>query len=197
MKSREVLELLNITRPTLTKYVKEGLIRITVMPNGRYNYNDEDVRKIAYRGITRKTVIYSRVSTYKQKKDLENQTNLLKQFCFSRGYQIHQVVEEIASGISFDKRKAFLNLLDDIMEKQVERIVITYKDRISRVGFDLFYHLFKKYDTEIVVVSEVGSSKLDSEEVFEEIVSLLHCYSMKMYSSRKKKTVEDLIKPEE
>ena len=56
---------------------------------------------------------------------------------------------------------------------------------MSRVGFELFAHLFAKHNTEIIVMSEVGSKKLDSEEVFEEIVSLLHCYSMKMYSKRK------------
>ena len=52
---------------------------------------------------------------------------------------------------------------------------------MSRVGFDLFYFLFKKYNCEILVMSEIGSPKLDSEEIFEEIVSLLHCFSMKMY----------------
>ena len=76
-------------------------------------------------------------------------------------------------------------MLDEIIDNKVERVVITYKDRLSRVGFDLFFHLFKKYNCEIVVMSEVGSEKLDSQEIFEEIVSLLHCYSMKLYSKRK------------
>lgn len=94
------------------------------------------------------------MSTSKQKKDLENQIELLKQFCFSN------------------------------------------KDRLSRVGFGLFEYLFKKFNTEIVVISEIGSEKLDSQEIFEEIVSLLHCYSMKLYSSRKKKKIQELIEKE-
>ena len=76
-------------------------------------------------------------------------------------------------------------------------MVITYKDRLSRVGFDLFYHLFKKYNCEIVVMSEVGSEKLDSQEIFEEIVSLLHCYSMKLYSKRKIQKVKEALTSEE
>nr|MDO8116940.1 IS607 family transposase [Candidatus Sigynarchaeota archaeon] len=76
---------------------------------------------------------------------------------------------------------------------EVERVVITYKDRMSRVGFDLFNFLFMRFNTKIVVISEVGNPKLDSEEVFEEIVSLLHCYSMKLYSRRKRKMVEELV----
>lgn len=197
MKSKEVLELLQITRPTLTKYVKEGLIKTTTLPNGRYDYNSESVYKLFNKGVERKTYIYARVSTSKQKNDLENQINLLKQFCFSNGYKISKIYSDIASGISFEKRKDFFLMLDDIISGKVERIIITYKDRLSRVGFELFYHLFKKYNCEIVIMSEVGSSKLDSEEIFEEIVSLLHCYSMKMYSKRKGQKIKEVLEEKE
>ena len=84
-------------------------------------------------------------------------------------------------------------MLDEIIDNKVERVVITYKDRLSRVGFDLFFHLFKKYNCEIVVMSEVGSEKLDSQEIFEEIVSLLHCYSMKLYSKRKVQKIKKVL----
>lgn len=197
MKSKEVLELLQITRPTLTKYVKEGLIKTTTLPNDRYDYDSESVYKLFNKGVERKTYIYARVSTSKQKNDLENQINLLKQFCFSNGYKISKIYSDIASGISFEKRKDFFLMLDDIISGKVERIIITYKDRLSRVGFELFYHLFKKYNCEIVIMSEIGSSKLDSEEIFEEIVSLLHCYSMKMYSKRKGQKIKEVLEEKE
>ena len=71
MKSKEVLELLQITRSTLTKYVKEGIIKIEVLPNGRYDYDKESVYKLFNKGVDRKTYIYARVSTPKQKIDLE------------------------------------------------------------------------------------------------------------------------------
>ena len=88
-------------------------------------------------------------------------------------------------------------MLDDIINGKVERVVITYKDRLSRIGFELFFHLFKKYHCEIVVMSEVGSQKLDSEEIFEEIISLLHCYSMKLYSKRKTNKIKKILQEEE
>jgi len=111
------------------------------------------------------------------------------------GYPIHGVFSDIASGITFDNRRDFFKLLDEILEHKVERILITYKDRLSRVGFGFFTHLFQKYGTEIIVISELGSTKLDAEEVFEEIVSLLHCYSMKLYNKRRKKTLEIQFTP--
>lgn len=82
-------------------------------------------------------------------------------------------------------------MLDKIIEG------ITYKDRLSRVGFELFKHLFKKHHCEIVVISEQRSRKLDSNEIFEEIVGLLHCYSMKLYSKRKINKIKEIVSEEE
>lgn len=193
MKTKQVLNLLKITRPTLTKYVKTNVIQVTLQPNGRYDYDDQSVYRFLNKNIERKIIIYARVSTVKQKKDLENQIELLKNFCFQNGLQINEVYKDVASGISFEKRNDFFKMLDEVISNKVEKIIITYKDRLSRVGFDLFSHLFKKFGTEIVVISEIGSPKLDSQEIFEEIISMLHCYSMKLYSKRKNKLIQELI----
>ena len=192
MKAKEVLEVLRITRPTLTRMVKDGSVEVFVKPNGRYEYESKSVYK-HINGGKRKTFIYARVSTNKQKIDLDNQVELLKQYCFSKGHQIDGIYKDIASGISFEKRTDLFKIIDFVIENKVELLVITYKDRLSRVGFGLFKHLFLKFGCEIEVMSEAGSSKLDSQEIFEEIVSLLHSYSMKLYSSRKNKVIKDLI----
>lgn len=197
MKSADVLRVLDITRPTLTKYVKNGIIKVTIKPNGQYEYDEESVYAFLNKDVKRKNCIYARVSTSKQKKDLENQVEMLKQFSFSQCIQISGVYQDIASGISFEKRKQFFNMLDEIVAGRVQRVIISYKDRLSRVGFDLFKYLFEKYNCEIVVVSEVGSHKLDSEEIFEEIVSLLHCYSMKLYSKRKLQKIKEAFESQE
>ncbi len=97
----------------LTKYVKTGIIRVHIMPNGHYDYNEEDVYKFLNKDVKRKTYIYARVSTPKQKPDLKNQIQLLKQFCFANGYTINGIFSDIASGISFEKKGLF-NLLDDV-----------------------------------------------------------------------------------
>lgn len=197
MKAKEVLRLLRISRQTLTKYVKDGVIKVETLPNGRYEYNEKSVYKFLNKDLKRKTYIYARVSTSKQKRDLENQIELLKQFCFTNGYVISGIYSDIASGINFEKRNDFFKMLDEIIDNKVERVVITHKDRLSRVGFDLFYHLFKKYNCEIVIMSEVGSEKIDSQEIFEEIVSLLHCYSMKLYSKRKIQKIKEVLSDDE
>lgn len=197
MKSHEVLRLLQITRPTLCAYLKAGRIKATKLPTGHYDYDEASVYAFLNKDVKRKTYLYARVSTSKQRADLKNQIEILKQFCFMNGYQVSGVYSDIASGISFENRKQFFEMLDDVLDGKVERVVITYKDRLSRVGFDLFKHLFKHYHTDIVVLSDVGSEKLDSQEVSEDIVSLLHCYSMKLYSSRRVKRLKEVLESDE
>lgn len=194
MKAKEVLQILKVTRQTLTKYVKEGRVKVTIKGNGQYDYDSDSVYNLLNKDIERKTYIYARVSNTKQKKDLENQVHLLKTFCFQNGYVLNGVYQDIASGISFEKRKEFFDLLDEVLAGKVKRVIITYKDRLSRVGFELFSYLFAKHGCEIVVLSEVGFTELYSEEVFDDVVHLLDNYSLNLSSKRKNKLIKELLK---
>lgn len=193
MKAKEVLQILKVTRQTLTKYVKEGRVKVTVKGNGQYDYDSDSVYKLLNKDIERKTYIYARVSTAKQKKDLDTQVQLLKTFCFQNGYVLNGIYQDIASGISFEKRTQFFKLLDEVLAGKVKQVVITYKDRLSRVGFDLFSYLFAKHGCELIVMSEVGSTDLDSEEVFDDVVHLLESYSLDLYSKHKNKLIKELL----
>lgn len=192
MKANKVLKILNITRPTLVKYVKDGTIRTTTLPNGTYNYNDEDVYLKSGRTKERVSVIYSRVSTPKQKADLENQENMLINWCNANGVKIAKSYKDVASGMNFD-RKQFMSMLDDILEYKIDAVYVTYKDRLSRISFEMFQKLFGEFGCKIVVINNTEDAKSNETEIFEEIISMLHCFAMKMYSNRRKKKLQ-LIK---
>lgn len=194
MKAKEVLQILRVTRPTLTKYVKEGLIKVNVKANGQYDYDPDSVYKVLNKDIERKTYIYARVSTAKQKKALKNQVHLLKTFCFQNGYVLNGVYQDIASGISFEKRTQFFELLDEVLVGKVKRVIVTYKDRLTRIGFDFFSYLFAKHGCELIVMSELGSTELDSEEVFDDVVHLLDSYSLNVNKKNINKTLKELLK---
>ncbi len=188
MKAAEVLNLLRISRPTLTNYVKQGYLKVATLPNGRYDYNDKSVYRFMNKDIPRKNVIYARVSTRKQKKDLENQIQLLKHLCFQNGILINGIYEDIASGMNLD-RKNLLPLIKEIINYKINSVIISHKDRLSRIGFKLFQHLFREFGTELVVINELESGSTE-QEIFQEIISLLHCYAMSMYSRRRKDFVK-------
>ena len=191
MKSAKVLKILHITRQTLVQYVKRKEIRVVLLPNGTYDYNDDDVYRKAGLASERMNVVYARVSTAKQKADLENQVEVLVNFCNKNGVKVNKTYKDVASGMNFD-RKQFKVLLNEILDFKVGKLYITYKDRLSRISFDMFKRLFSEFGCEVIVINDTDE-KTDETEVFEEIISMLHCFSMRMYSRRRKRKLE-LIK---
>ena len=191
MKSAKVLKILHITRQTLVQYVKRKEIRVVLLPNGMYDYNDDDVYRKAGLASERMNVVYARVSTAKQKADLENQVEVLVNFCNKNGVKVNKTYKDVASGMNFD-RKQFKILLNEILDFKVGKLYITYKDRLSRISFDMFKRLFSEFGCEVIVINDTDE-KTDETEIFEEIISMLHCFSMRMYSRRRKRKLE-LIK---
>ena len=191
MKSAKVLKILHITRQTLVQYVKRKEIRVVLLPNGTYDYNDDDVYRKAGLASERMNVVYARVSTAKQKADLENQVEVLVNFCNKNGVKVNKTYKDVASGMNFD-RKQFKVLLNEILDFKVGKLYITYKDRLSRISFDMFKRLFSEFGCEVIVINDTDE-KTDETEIFEEIISMLHCFSMRMYSRRRKRKLE-LIK---
>ena len=191
MKSAKVLKILHITRQTLVQYVKRKEIRVVLLHNGTYDYNDDDVYRKAGLASERMNVVYARVSTAKQKADLENQVEVLVNFCNKNGVKVNKTYKDVASGMNFD-RKQFKVLLNEILDFKVGKLYITYRDRLSHISFDMFKRLFSEFGCEIIVINDTDE-KTDETEIFEEIISMLHCFSMRMYSRRRKRKLE-LIK---
>jgi len=200
MKAREAMEILRISRSTLRSLRKEGILKAERLPNGHYEFDPESVYKYLLeksgKPVERKTIIYARVSTPKQKQDLINQIEVAKNFCIARGWKIDGIYKDIASALNFDKRKDFYLLLNEILSYRIAKVVVTFKDRLTKTGFNFFENLFKRYGTEIVVINNYTNEKNDTEEIIEEIITLLHSFSMKFYSNRRKirKVLEDAIK---
>ena len=153
MKAKKVLELLQIHRVTLSRYVKEGKIKAEMLPNKTYNYNEADVYKVLGMEYNRKNVIYCRVSTYKQKVDLANQEQVIEEYMNKNGIKVDKVYADIKSGMTLD-RKCFLSLLKDIQDNKIDTVFITYKDRLARLSYELVTKLFNKYNVKIHIINE-------------------------------------------
>ena len=187
MKAEQVLKLLKITRPTLCSYVRDNKIKATKLLNGYYDYDDDSVYQFLGQpnpDSFRINIIYARVSTYKQKNDLGNQVIQLIDYCNSNNIKYGKVFQEIASGIDFD-RTQFYELMQLVMAGKVDNIYVTYKDRISRLSFITLQNLFKHFGTNIVVINDSNNSS-DHDDLFEELMNIIHLFSTKLYSNRRK-----------
>ena len=200
MEYKEVQRLLRCNRVTIWRYVKQGKIRIEKINDYHYIYNDDDVYQLAGICPNRKAVIYARVSTKKQQKDLENQIELIRQYANSNGYIIDNVYKDIASGLSFD-RGEFQRLVKDIINHNIKVVFISNKDRLSRISFNMWKELFEYYNCKLITMNEdQQATENDEKEIFEDIISLIHCFAMKMYSKRRKnklKMIEENLEVEQ
>ena len=186
MKANKVLNILQVTRPTLVSYVKSGKIKATRLTNGYWDYDDDSVYELVGLKDQRKVVVYSRVSTNNQKKSLESQIEANIKWANKNGYKIDEVYQDIASGMNFD-RNDFKKMIMNVMKRKIKTIIISHKDRFSRISFDVWNEICKEFDCNIVVINNVEN---EEKEIFQDIISLIHCFAMKMYSKWKRKKLE-------
>jgi putative resolvase len=186
MRSKEALKVLGVSRVSLYNYVKNGVIKVTKLKNGYYEYDNKSIYDFIGKR-NRKHVIYARVSTVKQKNDLQRQINFITSYCESNKIKIDTIYDEIESGISLDRPK-FQEMLDDIVNGNTQTVYISYKDRLSRLSFLTLSSIFKKFNTNIVIVSDMihkTGIKSDDMELYEDLLSMMHYFTTKTYSLRK------------
>lgn len=188
MKANQVLEKLNITRPTLCKYVKQGFIKVTTLPNGHYDYDEDSVYQflgLKHNKVNKINISYSRVSTQSQKEQLKEQTKRIYESCISRGIQLDKQFEDIKSGMDAN-RKGFQSVVDLVIQGKVDLLIIENKDRLTRFNFDTLCHIFKCFGTQIIVLNDSLDNKSYEQELTEDLISIIHYFTMKSYSHRRK-----------
>lgn len=189
MKAKDVLKLLNIHRQTLHTYVKTGKIKIkSIINKYHYEYDDDSVYAlIGYKKEHKnKTIIsYSRVSTQNQKEQLKEQTKRIYDSCISRGIVLDEQFEDIKSGMNSD-RPSFQKIIQMIIQGKVELLVIENKDRLIRFAYDTLESIFKYFGCKILVLNDVLENKSYEQELTEDLISIIHYFTMKNYSHRRK-----------
>lgn len=186
-KPKDFAELVGVSVKTLQRWDREGILKANRTPTNRRYYTYDQYLK--FKGIdrqedNRKIVIYARVSTRNQKDDLKNQVDFLRQFCNGKGIIVDQCIEDYGSGLNYNRKK-WNGLLEEVMELKVRTIVITNKDRFIRFGFDWFEKFCMKWGTSIVIVNNEELSP--QEELVQDIISILHVFSCRLYGLRKYK----------
>ena len=130
------------------------------------------------------TIVYARVSSSENKDNLESQALRVSQFCSANGWIVKEIVKECASGLN-DTRPKLHKILKN---KNVTRIVVEHKDRLTRFGFEYIKTLF---DGEIIIINEVLEEKQD---LIQEFVSVITSFCARIYGQRRsKRKTEQLI----
>ena len=135
----------------------------------------------------RVVAVYGRVSTSKQKQDLSNQIDVLKKYVISNGSN-PKVFSDIGSGMN-EKRCGLMSLMNEIVQNKISKVVISHKDRLTRFGFGYLETIFKMYNTEIEIIN-LEDDKSFQEELTEDLIAIIHNFSMKFYGKRKNQVID-------
>lgn len=191
-KPKDFGEIIGVSVKTLQRWDREGILKAYRTPTNRRYYTYDQYLKFKGGNLQdgRKIVVYARVSTRNQQDDLDSQVKFLLDYCNAKGMIVDECIEEFGSGLN-DNRKKWNKLLEEVMEQKIKTIIVTHKDRFIRFGFDWFEKLCLKYDTQILIVKNEKLSP--QEELVQDIVSILHVFSCRLYGLRKYK---DRIKGE-
>lgn len=185
MKANQIKKILGVTQRTLTNYVNKGILNPVKINSRHYEYDENEVFSLINKNKVRKTITYARVSLLKQKNDLITQNERLYDFALKNGYVISEQINDIKSGMNFNNRKGFIKLLTMVINHEIKYIIIENKDRLVRFGFDLMIELCKQHGTTIIIMSDVENKSYE-QEITDDLISIIHYYSMKSYSNRRK-----------
>ena len=175
-KTGQIAKLLGIAAPTVIRYCELGVIKASKNQNGHrrieasdfYDYLDTIGLALDDTISNKKDVIYARVSTHKQEEsgDLDRQIDEIKLFA-----------------INHNPKNLVLSM---VQSNEVDRIFVNHKDRLTWFGFNYIKQICDFHNVQIVVVDDEINPKTQSEELAEDIISLIHSFSGKLYGLRSK-----------
>ena len=174
----EFSKIIGVSAQTLRNWDANGKLHPhhTTVSGYRY-YSDEQLNQVInVKPKNRITIGYCRVSSHKQKDDLERQIDNVKTYLLAKG-QPFEIISDIGSGINY-KKKGLQELIRRISQNQVEKVVVLYKDRLLRFGFGLIEYIASLYNCEIEIID--NTEKSEQQELVEDLVQIITVFSCKL-----------------
>jgi excisionase family DNA binding protein len=197
-------EVLGVHIDTLREWDKEGKLVPVKTFGGHRRYKMTDIESFCGEVKEKKedtnvvrVATYCRVSSHEQKTkgDLERQNGRVLAYCVKKEYKVIKSYEEVGSGMS-DSRAKLRNLFTLVSEKQIDKVIVEHKDRLTRFNFQFLEDFFASHDVKIEWMEEVLGKKYE-DELVEDMLTLMSSFSNKIYGkrsaeNRKKKKLEKL-----
>lgn len=165
----------------IDKYIREN--KINIKPTNISSTTNKN--NIPANNIVKVNICYIRVSTIAQKNDLNRQRQYM-----TKKYPDYEIIEDIGSGINFN-RKGLRKIINMAIEGKINKLIVAYKDRLTRFGFELIEDLVKNYSNgEIIIINESDDKKEPKDELVEDVLQILNVYTAKMNGLRKYKKLQ-------
>ena len=189
--SKTVTKILGVTAQTLRNWDKENKLKPTyVKSNGYRYYSEESILAYTQERKTKKNLnVIGYVRVYKENEnELNEQKENIEKYLKEK-YEHYEIIEDIGSGINYNK-PGLLKLIEKINKKEVDVIVVLYKDRLLRFGFELVEHFASLNNVKIEVLDKID--KTQDEELVEDLLEIISDTQKKLTGNNKKQIKEQL-----
>lgn len=183
----DAAKLRGVSIDTLRRWEKSGKIQAVRTEGGHRRYRVADLLKIDNPHF-RYTVIYGRVSTPDKKEDLSRQIGVLELYCQQHGWEEVYTLKDVGSGLNYKKR-GLLKLIDLLQRNEVERLLITDKDRLLRFGSELIFALCENNGTEVIILNKPVNQEPE-QELVEDVLAVITVMSARMYGKRSRRNLK-------
>ena len=180
-------KLVGVTPTTLRRMHESGeLIPHHISDGGTRYYSTDQLKFFTNNDVepVKLVVGYCRVSTPSQKDDLKTQIENVKSYMYAKGYQF-EIIEDVGSGINY-KKKGLQTLISKICNREISKIVVLYKDRLVRFGYEMLEYLCTIHDVEIEIIDNTEYSK--EQELTDDLIQIITVFANRLYGQRSKKT---------
>lgn len=186
---KEACEILGIHYHTLYKLATDEKIEYAKI-GSRQLYNvDKYIRDNKISKTKKRKMCYCRVSSMKQKEDLKRQEEYMR-----NKYPTYEIISDIGSGLNF-KRKGLNEIIDSAIKGEIEILVIAYKDRLARFGYELIEKMIVEYSKGEIKIENKKEEDTPTDEITKDIIAIMNVYVAKMNGLRKyKKEITEEIK---
>jgi len=146
-----------------------------------YNVN-KYLKVLKVENVNKKNICYCRVSSVKQKEDLNRQIKYMEE-----KYPNHEIIKDIGSGINMN-RIGLNKIIDLGIKGEINELVIAYKDRLTRFGYEMIERIIKEYSNGKIIIVNKNEEETPTEELTKDILSIMNVYVAKVNGLRKYKT---------
>ncbi|NMG21616.1 IS607 family transposase [Brasilonema bromeliae] len=179
---KEAAELLGVSTKTIRRWEAEGKIKSVRTEGGHRRFEISQLLGTKTDGSL--TIGYARVSSYEQKQDLERQVIVLETYCAKHGW-CFEIIQDLGSGLNY-RKKGLIRLIKLICSYQVERLVVTHKDRLLRFGSELIFTICEIFGVEVIVINRTEDSTFE-EDLAQDVLEIITVFSARLYGSRSHK----------
>jgi predicted site-specific integrase-resolvase len=190
VKSNIAVKFYNVDDSTLRRWARNGKIKTEITNGNQWRYWIDSIESGDINSgsdIKPEFICYARVSSVKQKADLQTQVTYLRQH-----YPTYTIITDIGSGINY-KRPGFKRILEGVFRGTIKKVMVANRDRFSRFGFDLFEWIFQEHGA---TLESIQKGDTDGQDIVTDLMEIITVFSARYYGKRKYSLQKDQDTPE-